>query len=61
MGKYWSPWDDLPLGLDLNIGITGYFYGRRPRQADVDFLSAGVNVFYALPMPGKSASQEKRR
>jgi hypothetical protein len=48
-GKYWIPFFNSPLGLDLYLELSRYFNGILPHRSQLDFLTAACNLFYKLP------------
>jgi hypothetical protein len=49
LGKYWMPFENQPLGLDLNLELTRYFYGHLPGRSELVYISTGIHLFYVLP------------
>jgi hypothetical protein len=50
LGKYWMPFGNRPYGLDFCIEISRFFDGHPPGRPRTFFLSAGVNLFRAIPL-----------
>ena len=48
-GKYWMPFSNLPVGLDIYLELSRCFNGILPHRSQLDFLTAAFNVFYMLP------------
>lgn len=49
LGKYWMPFDNQPLGLDLNLELTRYFSGLLPGRTELVYATVGVHAFYVIP------------
>ena len=49
LGKYWMPFDNQPLGLDLNLELTRYFSGLLPGRTELVYAKVGLHVFYVIP------------
>ena len=49
LGKYWMPFDNQPLGLDLNLELTRYFSGHLPGHSELVYITFGIQLFYAIP------------
>jgi hypothetical protein len=49
LGKYWMPFDNQPLGLDLNLELTRYFSGHLPGRSELVYITCGVQLFYVIP------------
>ena len=49
LGKYWMPFDNQPLGLDLNLELTRYFSGLLPGRTELVYATVGIHVFYVIP------------
>ncbi|GEM_PF-2317805 len=49
LGKYWMPFDNQPLGLDLNLELTRYFSGHLPGRSQLVFITLGIHLFYVIP------------
>jgi hypothetical protein len=49
LGKYWMPFDNQPLGLDLNLELTRYFSGLLPERTELVYATVGIHVFYVIP------------
>ena len=49
IGKYWTPFENLPAGLDLGLEITRYLSGVPPRRTAIDRITACLNTFYRFP------------
>ncbi|MEO7426784.1 MAG: hypothetical protein ABI036_16480 [Fibrobacteria bacterium] len=49
LGKYWMPFDNSPLGLDLNLELTRYLTGHLPNRSETAYVTLGLHVFYLIP------------
>ncbi len=49
LGKYWMPFDNRPLGLDLNLELTRYLSGHLPNRSETTYITIGLHMFYLLP------------
>lgn len=49
LGKYWTPFDNHPVGLDLNLELTRYFTAHLPGRYVQVFITTGISLFYLLP------------
>lgn len=49
LGKYWMPFENQPLGLDLNLELSRYFYGHLPGRSELVYITTGIYLFYVLP------------
>jgi hypothetical protein len=49
LGKYWMPFDNQPLGLDLNLELMRYFSGHLPGRSELVFITMGIHLFYVVP------------
>ena len=49
VGKYWMPFENLPLGGDVFLEVSRYFIGYRPGSSASTTLNIGLNLFYAAP------------
>jgi hypothetical protein len=49
LGKYWMPFDNRPLGMDLNLELTRYLSGHLPNRSETTYITLGLHLFYLLP------------
>ncbi|MDB5051755.1 MAG: hypothetical protein JWO30_4826 [Fibrobacteres bacterium] len=49
LGKYWMPFDNRPLGMDLNLELTRYLSGHLPNRSETTYITLGLHVFYLIP------------
>ncbi|MDB5106670.1 MAG: hypothetical protein JWP91_4359 [Fibrobacteres bacterium] len=49
LGKYWMPFDNQPMGLDLNLELTRYFSGHLPGRSELVYITTGIHLFYVVP------------
>ncbi|MEO6094605.1 MAG: hypothetical protein ABIW76_02650 [Fibrobacteria bacterium] len=49
LGKYWMPFENQPMGLDLNLELSRYFYGHLPGRSELVYITMGIHLFYVLP------------
>lgn len=49
LGKYWMPFDNRPLGLDLNLELTRYLSGHLPNRSETTYVTLGLHLFFLLP------------
>jgi hypothetical protein len=49
LGKYWMPFENQPMGLDLNLELSRYFYGHLPGRSELVYITTGIHLFYVIP------------
>jgi hypothetical protein len=49
LGKYWMPFENQPLGLDLNLELSRYFSGHLPGRSELVYITTGIHLFYVIP------------